>query len=107
MSKRKQKQRRNVAQPIARGQLRNRRWLWVAVPVMALALAGWFSRDLFIHVSNRLASSPGAPVTPRFEEFLGSEACAKCHQQQYDLWKDSTHGHAGGKPGEARIIARF
>lgn len=107
MSKRKQKQRGKIAQLTAPQQSRNRRLLWLTVPVIALALAGWFSRGLFIHESNRFASSSGASLTPRFEEFLGSEACAKCHQQEYDLWKDSTHGHAGGKPGEARIIARF
>jgi len=44
---------------------------------------------------------------PRFEDFAGSEACARCHQTEFDLWKQSTHGRAGGKPGETKIIARF
>src|SRR2546423_15335074 len=46
-------------------------------------------------------------ASPAFEDFVGSEACAGCHQKQYNLWKDSTHGRAGGNPGEAKIIARF
>jgi len=48
-----------------------------------------------------------AQPTPRFEDFAGSDACARCHQKEFDLWKNSTHGRAGGKPGEATIIARF
>src|SRR5512138_330434 len=44
---------------------------------------------------------------PRFEDFAGSDACAKCHQKEFDLWKASTHGRAGGRTGEAKIIARF
>jgi len=56
------------------------------------------------------ATSPGsAPPGPavRFEDFVGSETCALCHQDQYDQWRISTHAHAGGAPGKARIIARF
>jgi Flp pilus assembly protein TadD len=44
---------------------------------------------------------------PRFEDFAGSDACARCHQKEFELWKHSTHGRAGGRPGEAKIIARF
>src|SRR4051812_2669834 len=43
----------------------------------------------------------------QFEDFVGSDACAKCHQREFELWKGSTHGQAGGKPGEVKIIARF
>src|SRR5205085_5964246 len=46
-------------------------------------------------------------ASPMFEDFAGCEACVRCHEKQYKLWKDSTHGRAGGKPGEAKIIARF
>src|ERR1043166_1161422 len=44
---------------------------------------------------------------PAFEDFVGSEAGAKCHEKQYKLWKESTHGRAGGDPREVKIIARF
>jgi tetratricopeptide (TPR) repeat protein len=43
----------------------------------------------------------------RFEDFSGSEACAECHREQYDLWITSTHGQAGGKPGQVKVIAKF
>lgn len=42
-----------------------------------------------------------------FEDFVGSGECEECHKGEYDAWKASTHGNAGGVPGEARIIAPF
>ncbi|MGH7455043.1 MAG: multiheme c-type cytochrome, partial [bacterium] len=44
---------------------------------------------------------------PAFEDFVGSEACASCHQEQYDLWKNSTHGRAGGPPTLQTVIGQF
>lgn len=44
---------------------------------------------------------------PQFEDFIGSESCARCHQEQFQKWKSSTHGQAGGVPGAVKIIARF
>ena len=49
---------------------------------------------------------PPAPET-FFRDFLGAEACRPCHAEQYDAWAPSTHGNAGGLPGEAKVIARF
>lgn len=48
-----------------------------------------------------------ANSAPKFEDFVGADACARCHQKQFDLWKTSTHGRAGGHPGEVDLIARF
>jgi len=31
---------------------------------------------------------------PTQHKFVGAEACAKCHQDAFDVWKDSPHGHA-------------
>ena len=42
-----------------------------------------------------------------FDDFIGAEACAPCHAAQYAQWKKSTHGNAGGEPGQARVIAKF
>ncbi|HUK21799.1 MAG TPA: tetratricopeptide repeat protein [Gemmatimonadales bacterium] len=50
------------------------------------------------------------PVAPSvaFSDFVGSEACAECHTAEYNLWKASTHGNAGGMPTDAgRVIAPF
>lgn len=40
-------------------------------------------------------------------DFVGAEACADCHTEQYDLWSGSTHGRAGGSPGPGTLIAPF
>jgi len=42
-----------------------------------------------------------------FADFVGSEACRDCHLEQYEQWKTSTHGRAGGEPGNTKIIAKF
>jgi hypothetical protein len=72
--------------------------------VTALILRPWGTQP-------RVAK-PKPDQTPKgqhiqFEDFVGAETCAKCHQQQYDLWRRSTHGRAGGKPGEVNMLARF
>ena len=41
------------------------------------------------------------------EDFVGSAACAACHEEQYRHWAGSTHGRAGGEPGPATVIAPF
>jgi len=40
-------------------------------------------------------------------DFVGSEACASCHESQYNAWKASTHGKAGGPPSKEVVIAPF
>jgi Flp pilus assembly protein TadD len=40
-------------------------------------------------------------------DFVGSEACAGCHEDEYRAWAGSTHGQAGGEPGPTVIIAPF
>jgi len=44
---------------------------------------------------------------PTFDDFLGAEACAECHREQYDLWKNSTHGRAGGMTTLQNVIGQF
>ena len=46
-------------------------------------------------------------VEPEFDDFLGSDACAGCHKEQYDLWRNSTHGRAGGPPSSRMVIGDF
>jgi tetratricopeptide (TPR) repeat protein len=41
------------------------------------------------------------------EDFVGAEACASCHQDQYQAWATSTHGRAGGAPGPDVVLAPF
>ncbi|MGH7598567.1 MAG: multiheme c-type cytochrome, partial [bacterium] len=47
------------------------------------------------------------PDKPTLDDFAGSDACAKCHAEQYDLWRQSTHGRAGGRPSAKNVISPF
>lgn len=71
----------------------SRRWLPFLKPLFVL----------FLLLS--LVESGGA--APRFEDCVGSESCARCHQEQFQKWNSSTHGKAGGVPGAVKVIARF
>jgi tetratricopeptide (TPR) repeat protein len=48
-------------------------------------------------------SAPATTAT----DFVGAEACAPCHERQYEAWSTSTHGRAGGEPEPAVVIAPF
>lgn len=51
---------------------------------------------------------PSAPATPPVSaDFAGAEACGQCHTSQYEAWRGSTHGRAGGPPSRVRFIAPF
>jgi tetratricopeptide (TPR) repeat protein len=86
------------------------RWrLAVGVAVVAvLIVLGRF-------VTRRPASAalPPAPPSavqeggPVFADFLGAEACAECHAAQYDVWRASAHGRAGGPGDREHIIGPF
>lgn len=87
--------------------------LGVAAAVVAFALV-WTRTP----PSSRAPERPAAPARPslerpapaadvRFEDFVGAEACAKCHAGEYQKWRASTHGRAGGAPNEVKVIARF
>lgn len=52
-------------------------------------------------------AAPGATRTIATEDFVGAEACATCHVDQYRMWSESTHGRAGGEPGPEVVIAPF
>ena len=46
-------------------------------------------------------------VQPSIGDFTGSRACESCHKDIYDLWKNSTHGNAGGIPNRDIVIGKF
>lgn len=52
--------------------------------------------------SARLASAGTQP-----DDFVGAEACASCHRSEFDRWRRSTHGTAGGEPSPATVVAPF
>jgi hypothetical protein len=53
----------------------------------------------------RAAAAPAATVS--FTDFAGSESCEECHEQEYNAWRESTHGNAGGLPSSDVILAPF
>lgn len=55
----------------------------------------------------RADGSADAARGPVAEGFAGSEACARCHTEQHEAWRGSTHGRAGGPPGPETVIAPF
>jgi len=44
---------------------------------------------------------------PTPADFLGADTCAECHRAQFEAWRRSTHGRAGGAPGPDLLIAPF
>lgn len=52
-------------------------------------------------------AGPDAPPEVRFEDFIGAEECGSCHRQEYQQWRKSTHGNAGGPPSTAAFISSF
>jgi tetratricopeptide (TPR) repeat protein len=42
-----------------------------------------------------------------FEDFVGSETCGECHAEQYEVWKRSAHGRAGGPAADDWVIGPF
>ena len=83
--------------------------LAVGVGAFLLGRGSWPSRT-----AERVALPPptGAGIarasdSVRFADFVGSEACASCHEREYDAWSRSTHGRAGGTPSRERSIADF
>src|SRR5256885_5374607 len=52
-------------------------------------------------------SKPAPSREPVFDDFVGAEACARCHAEEYAAWAGSTHGRAGGPPSRERVIAPF
>jgi len=82
------------------------RWVPVGVAAIVLAAAGW------VAYRHRYGSFPAPPTFARatpvaFSDFAGADSCAACHAREYALWRESTHGHAGGAPTPDRIIAPF
>lgn len=53
------------------------------------------------------AVETGEATSVAFTDFAGAEACAECHRDQYDAWSSSTHGRAGGDPGEVTLLRAF
>jgi Flp pilus assembly protein TadD len=117
MSKKKRRrsgpEREPAAAPPADKSSARRRWLLPVGGLVFVLAAGFIARAI-------LQSGPGGgglslpeplpqvrDTSLSYEDFVGSDECEECHKPEYDAWKASTHGNAGGLPGEVRIIAPF
>jgi len=54
-----------------------------------LRVAGFLNLGVTEHLHPR-----HDPADPSADKFIGSDACAKCHADAFDVWKDSGHAHA-------------
>ena len=86
---------------------RARSWVLVGIAILvaALALARWLPRRGPAAFPSPPPTSPGPAIS--LADFVGAEACASCHVAEYEMWKRSTHGRAGGPPNPGRVIAPF
>ena len=76
----------------------------IAAAVLVLANRSPQPSALEFPEPSMFASSTTAPT---FDDFIGSESCEECHEDQYNLWLGSTHGRAGGWPSPDIVIAPF
>ncbi|HLN49177.1 MAG TPA: tetratricopeptide repeat protein [Steroidobacteraceae bacterium] len=96
--------------------MRSRRWYLLAGAMIAIAaMAGvwWTVRP----VAPPSAESPGAaapadrptpsPPPSVAASFVGSEACAGCHDQAYAAWKDSHHARAMQHATPDTVLGNF
>lgn len=53
------------------------------------------------------SGSPADTDAISSSDFIGSEACAECHQAAFTSWTRSTHAAAGGTPGRVNVVPSF
>lgn len=101
-------------------------WLWVGLAGTALFILWFLAVPAIKKKAPPLAPAPATTKVPAlnqriffprpaaarreapdFDDFVGSEACAGCHAEEYKLWRNSTHGRAGGPPSARNVIAPF
>lgn len=91
--------------------------LAVLAGVFLLSQTAWFQNlNLFSGkgAQSKAARVPFPDYAPdiseeeiEFNDFVGSETCQSCHAREYELWKNSTHGQAGGPPRPDVVIGEF
>ena len=109
----------NLPKTSSEATSQRKKFVWLGVAGIFALLAFYLLKTHFnpspeaanIASNNRqpfppLRSTPQL-TEPTFDDFLGSEACAECHHEQYDLWKNSTHANAGGTPALRNVIGQF
>ncbi|MGH2567862.1 MAG: multiheme c-type cytochrome, partial [Bacteroidota bacterium] len=61
--------------------------------------------------TKRIAFPPPQPIQKTTavsqRDFVGSDACSRCHTLQYEAWSNSTHALAGGSPHASTLLTPF
>jgi tetratricopeptide (TPR) repeat protein len=83
-----------------------RRVLWAAltVAVLASALAAW---RLSMPPEPAPAAHASAAAPPQAADYVGSAACATCHQQQATSWQQSQHARAMQQATAENVLGDF
>lgn len=93
-----------------RASARGRGGNWVALIAAALVLAAAAAAVLWVAYRSPVELPLPGPVTEPAvsqEDFAGADSCRECHAAQYQAWRRSTHGTAGGPPSRETVIAPF
>jgi tetratricopeptide (TPR) repeat protein len=82
----------------------------IAAAAIGVGLVAVFALEPFL---SRFSGEFPAPresvrrVATARSDFVGAERCADCHAAEYSVWRNSTHGLAGGAPSPRLVIAAF
>jgi hypothetical protein len=101
---------RNAKPPAPEKGRRN--WLWIGVAMATLAVASvvlYFAYTgsrpgSFDFARNRPLGKTGVPVTA---QYVGSDACASCHNQETAGWRKSQHHDAMARASEQSVLGNF
>ncbi len=52
-------------------------------------------------------SGPSETKVNQSAQYVGSQNCVSCHEQEFDLWKDSHHYQSMLLPNEESVLADF
>jgi predicted CXXCH cytochrome family protein len=88
---------------IAPVRLKLRMALLVAISAMTIGGLALFVFDGEFPLLEGLRADTATPALA----FVGSEACADCHQAEAALWKDSQHSHAMQHASPATVLGDF
>jgi tetratricopeptide (TPR) repeat protein len=89
------------------GRARRRTMLRVASAALLTVACGDQGPDAAPRSLEFPTPSPVEARSVSRTDFVGAEACAGCHADEYAKWARSTHGRAGGEPGPDVVIAPF
>jgi tetratricopeptide (TPR) repeat protein len=93
--------------PLTRKHLLTLAGIVTLLGVGATLMVGRPRRPLDVSTEPFPAAPPVAAASLPEPNYVGSDRCASCHQQEAAVWRGSTHARAGGAPNSVRIVAPF